>query len=883
MTVKKPKKRKGNFKPMSADQLIANHMKVRGEEEKADKENKELAKYILDNNIEDASNLAEREIVFIPDYDPDLSVEQNYENAAKLQGKQSRFLSSTEDEVLYAGTRGPLAFGEGVLTKDGFKNIEDIAIGDVVVCPDNSTTKVVSIPFEGDSDCYKITTIDGRSVTASKDHLWYVEKKGEWSLLETQDIYNHYKQNEGKKTVSLFLKPVQHVDLGCNEPLPLHPYLLGALLGDGSISGSGVRYTTDDPSIIYRFKDLGYNITDHSENLQYGITGISDKIDMLDIRGCNCYNKFIPESYMNASAEVRLEVVKGLMDSDGSAKDNCGATFTTVSEQLAKDLQKLIWSLGGKATLSVKDAYETFRNGKTVNNAKSYILYVRFAPKSDYFFLKRKQDRANAQKTTRPLKIAIKSVEPVGVKKTRCITIEDPRGLFITSNYLMTHNSAKSSALIADPLPYFGNKNFRGLMIRKAMPDLRELIKRCTELYTKAYPGTKWKEQSKMFVFPSGATMEMGYCDTEDDVERYRGQEYCWVGVDEIAQYNGPWIVDRLKASMRSPDPTLPIYFRCSCNPFGPGKEWLKERFEIIFDHESGIGNQEQRIIKEFETPVGTLQVTRKWFFGHWSDNKVLMRANPNYPASLAAIANKSLRDAELHGSWDAVVGRAFPEFKPHIHVVEPFDIPDSWYKWRACDWGYTSMAAVLWFAADWDNNVYVYREFTPTELYPDEFARTILSLERGEEIQEGYIDGSVAAERGNIGVSILESMEDEGLYWTPADRSKGSRIAGKQLVHKYLAPIEDPLDIPRAKLRIFSTCNEIIQELTSLQADRNNPEDVDKSRKTALPDHAYDALRYGLSAMPDTQVQAPSFVNNELRGRMYNPPPLVVNPKYGH
>ncbi len=608
----------------------------------------------------------------------------------------------------------------------------------------------------------------------------------------------------------------------------------------------------------------------------------------LGLESSKSYNKHIPLEYLEADKESRIHLLHGLLDSDGTAKGNSGATFVSVSEQLVKDVQSLIWSLGGKATLSTKEAYEELRNAKKVYNRKSYTLYIKFPKGFEYFWLKRKQDVIASQSQDRTVKLAIKDIKYVGHNKCKCITLEDPEGLFITTNYIVTHNSAKSSALIADPLPYFANKNFKGLLIRKTMPELTELIDRCKALYQAAYPGTKWKEQAKLFEFPSGAIMYMGYCENEADIERYQGKEYYWIGIDEIAQYNGPWIIDTLKPSLRGSDDTIPKSIKCTCNPWGAGKEWVKNRWNIEFDHITREGNQETKQELVFDTEIGELHLTRKWFFGHWSDNLALIKKDKNFVANLHAIGDKALRDAMLHGSWEAVVGLAFPEFKESIHVCEPFDIPDGWYKWRSCDWGYSTMGVVLWYASDWDGNTYVYREYTCQNVKADEFARIVLSLERNDEIQDGWIDGSVTAERGGIGVSIMDTMIQEGLYWNEADRSKGSRVLGKQIIHQYLHPIEDAVGGSTSKLKIFGpkngreTCPELIKELKSLQLDKNNPEDIDKSRKTALPDHAYDALRYGLAAMPDSQIIKPTYNNGALIGAYHSPPPVVIDSRYG-
>jgi hypothetical protein len=419
--------------------------------------------------------------------------------------------------------------------------------------------------------------------------------------------------------------------------------------------------------------------------------------------------------------------------------------------------------------------------------------------------------------------------------------------------------SSKSSALIADPLRFCDNKNFRALIIRKAMPDLRDLITRCQILYRQAFPGVKYKANEKMFTFPSGARIEFGYCETIDDLERYRGQEYTWVGVDEVAQYPGSWVIERLKASMRSSDPTLPIYLRCSCNPLGPGRQWVMDRWKIEqkLDSEGNVlySNAEEIQEETFKTPIGDMSISRTWFYGTVRDNKVLMHSNPHYIASLASHSNKAVRAQELYGSWDSAEGLAFPEFRKDVHVVDNFTIPPNWYRWRACDYGYSSMGVNLWFATDWDNNVYVYRELATSGVLVDDFAQRIKDAEFNETISIGFLDGSLWSKRGEIGETPADTMSRMGVHWTPADRSPNSRKTSKLTVHKYLA--RDTIT-GQPKLKILACCKELIKELATLQLDPNDPEDIDRSKKTSLPDHAYDALRYGLQSMPDTAVRVP-------------------------
>ena len=444
-----------------------------------------------------------------------------------------------------------------------------------------------------------------------------------------------------------------------------------------------------------------------------------------------------------------------------------------------------------------------------------------------------------------------------------------PQEEFLKSNedevlFAGGRGSGKSDCLIIDPLRYCENKNFRGLLIRRTMPELRELISRAKDLYPQAYPGCKWREQEKMFAFPSGARIEFGYCDHEDDLERYKGQQYTWLGIDEITQFPSADIIDKLKGSLRSPDKTLPIHVRATTNPNGAGRGWVKERFVDLAP--SG-----QRIIIKVQTPLGEMQTTRKWFNSKLSDNPTLTEANPQYMAFLASLP-EILRRQWLDGDWLAAEGLAFSEFKEDDHIVAPFEIPSNWMKFRACDWGFTTMAVCLWIAVDYDNNYWVYRELKTGggKVYADTFAQTVLALESKEKVRYGVIDGSVADERGSTGPSIEEQMRNEGCHWRHADKSKGSRVAGKMVIHKLLR--KDPIT-GKPRLRIFNNCRQLIKELGTLQLDDHNPEDVD----TDMEDHAYDALRYGVNSRPEFNKVSDIWNTRENR------PQEIVDSTFGY
>lgn len=403
--------------------------------------------------------------------------------------------------------------------------------------------------------------------------------------------------------------------------------------------------------------------------------------------------------------------------------------------------------------------------------------------------------------------------------------------------------SGKSDAFLVDPLRYVNDGRFRGLILRRTMPALKDLIRGAKELYFQAFPSVKWKEQEKMFVFPSGATIDFGYLDTIDDCERYHGQEYSWLGLEEISQFPDISWYFKLKGSIRSTH--LKTKIRATTNPTGVGRNWVKEYWI-----DNGAANT--TIVQEIDSPFGKLKITKKWIQSSIRDNPALMNS-PQYLAVLSSL-QEPLRSAWLDGSWDAVEGMAFPEFRREKHLIDPFKIPQNWLKFRGIDWGYSSPAVCLWLAQDYDNNIYVYREYATNgrvskerfeePLTADLVARKILELESGEQVRYGVMDASCWAKKGDPGPSIAEAMEMERCFWRPSDRSDKQRESGKLEMHRLLKLDEFT---KKPKIFIFNTCKELIKCLSSLPVDETNPEDVD----TKANDHSWDALRYALMSRP--------------------------------
>lgn len=287
-------------------------------------------------------------------------------------------------------------------------------------------------------------------------------------------------------------------------------------------------------------------------------------------------------------------------------------------------------------------------------------------------------------------------------------------------------------------------------------------------------------------------------------------------------------------------------------NPGGPGHLWVKKTF--IDPAPWG---------KPFwATNPETGEVLR-WPKGHSKEGQPLFKRrfipaklfdNPYladdgmYEANLLSLPEHQ-RKQLLEGDWDVAEGAAFSEWNRDVHVVEPFEIPSNWTRFRSCDYGYGSRSGVLWFAIDpADEQLICYRELYTTKLTAVDLADLILETESGEKIRYGVLDSSLWHNRGDTGPSLAEQMIRRGCRWRPADRSKGSRVAGKNEIHRRLK-VDDFTNRPG--IVFFSTCTNTIAQIPQVPLDKKNPEDVD----TKSEDHLYDALRYAVMSRPRSNV----------------------------
>jgi len=407
----------------------------------------------------------------------------------------------------------------------------------------------------------------------------------------------------------------------------------------------------------------------------------------------------------------------------------------------------------------------------------------------------------------------------------------------------------KTMALIADPMRYFDNSNFNGIILRRSTDELREIVWKTQELYPQAFPGAKWGEKKSQWTFPSGARIWLTYLDRPEDVLRYQGQAFSYIAFDELTQHPTPFAYLYMKSRLRTTDPTLPTFIRATTNPGGPGHSWVRKMYIdpapanqafAATDIETG----KTLVYPESHEKAGQPLFTRRFIPASLYDNPYLT-ADASYEANLLSLPEMQRRQL-LEGDWDVADGAAFPEFKKADHVIEPFDIPNEWRRFRSCDYGYSSYSAVHWFAIDPSyETLYCYRELYVSKHTGKDLGAAVLEAERGEPISYGVLDSSCWHNRGQLGPSIAEEMIAMGCRWRPSDRTAGARVAGKNQFHQRL---KVDAETSLAGIIFFNTCRQIISDLPVIPSDPKGSDDIDPRYAT---DHAYDSVRYGIMSRP--------------------------------
>lgn len=414
---------------------------------------------------------------------------------------------------------GPQPYSAKVLTPHGWRLMGSLTVGDEVIAGDGTPTRIQAIFEQGVQPVFRLKTASGAETRCTADHLWSVRRWSEknWKTRNLQFLMDHQH--------SKWMLPVNGVVQFESRPVPLNPYLLGLILGDGSFRNTsptfcnlsehvvadvkamvekmGIQFTAKKEGLLHtghfhapiapigtrKITKKGWAIRKVSEQQweHVGLPQAGDarcgeknplttalrKLGLWDVRG---ENKFIPAEYLVNGEEVRIEILRGLMDTDGSVeRDGSSPSFCSKSKQLAEGVAFLVRSLGGVATIAQK--------------SKDQCYYVKIGIEVCPFKMPEKVSRWNLQPHKRK-KNNIKSITAAGQEQCRCLLLEHPSHLYVTDDFIVTHNTGvnlddtsgdkpRTMIMLTAPFSAVENVQAAGRVWRlktKSLPRLRYLF-----------------------------------------------------------------------------------------------------------------------------------------------------------------------------------------------------------------------------------------------------------------------------------------------------------------------------------------------------------------------------------------------------------------------
>ena len=343
-----------------------------------------------------------------------------------------------------------------VKTLTGWKRMGELGPGDELASVDGRRSRVRAIFPQGVQPIFRVTFSDGRSAECTGDHLWRVHYRGwrEPRVLSTERVARMLGAARYRHRLWIDAPSGQY---GHDETLPIDPWLLGALLGDGKLSGSSLMFSTADQEMLARLLDRagsGYALRAaggddrrivqaagaHQKGIGVVPDGVMTALRALGLWGIRSEDKFIPDLYLSATPDARRALLCGLMDTDGWGERWGSARFCSTSEPLARGVTELVRSLGGWC--SVRRRRTTYGDrGDTRVGRPAYVCNIHAPEPKALFRRSSKCGRAPAAPRRHWCPVFM-SVEEIRTAEAQCISVTHPSGLYITDDYVVTHNTA---------------------------------------------------------------------------------------------------------------------------------------------------------------------------------------------------------------------------------------------------------------------------------------------------------------------------------------------------------------------------------------------------------------------------------------------------------
>lgn len=377
-----------------------------------------------------------------------ISVMKSFDFTDPIQHAVHNFCVQASSHTVYKAGDGPLPEYYQVLTPNGFVELKNVYVG-MEICGTNGTIqKILGVFHIGEKEIYEVEFSNKRIVECCEDHLWTVTNTGLWrcpletkTTKELQKDYVTVQKNNSK--FHRYYTPRTVVEFANNErDMPLDPYLVGVLLGDGSLTGSGsieMSLGIKKEHIIEKLKlPEGFSLTTTfipSKNaFRVKIKGKNNEdktiqavVDSIGLLGTNSKTKFIPKAYLYSSLENRTKLLQGITDTDGCVDKNGRVRFSSTSKRLADDVVDLCRSLGKTVNITKHDRKE---DDGSYSMTSIYIVYVTKGPKYG-----NKIERITSTGKMTPM---------------MCIKVSNSDNLYITDNFIATHNTTSTVVLAAE-------------------------------------------------------------------------------------------------------------------------------------------------------------------------------------------------------------------------------------------------------------------------------------------------------------------------------------------------------------------------------------------------------------------------------------------------
>lgn len=679
-----------------------------------------------------------------------------------FEGFQDNFVRSNLDLVIGGGSMGggkaqPL--DSLVCTPFGFRRMGDLKVGDTISNTYGGMQKVIQIFDRGLLPTVEFTFADGRTVKCTNDHLWKVRRvmahpkrfllhgKNDEELWEIMTTDQMIKILDAKKRNKVFVpmcEPIQFTRGNRTQGITIHPYVLGCLLGDGCLSSSNSkpRLFSADIEVAERIKSLGYDIRKNNhDNITYTIYDDSLKKALVQKKlwGKLANDKSIPEVYKYSTIEDRKELLRGLFDTDGYVNKRTAIEFAVVSKRLANDVAWIIRSLGGYASISVKEG--SYRNelGEKVVCQDVYRVYINIKNAKDLFFLKRKSEliKDTHRKGSSCDDLGIVSYRKLPAVEMRCIRVSNPNSLYVTDNFVVTHNTAAAVLCIAEPSL---DARFRAVYLRNNLGDLKSgggILDEFKKMYGK---GCNVVESGDPHVdFPSGARVDVTHIadqSKEKVLQRFKGRQYDFIYFDEGTGFT--WECFTAVYSRNRGMAKWTGKVRMTTNP--KRSHWLRTFLDwwigadgFIIPEREGVVRyfyingetvkdvvwgdtkyevyqkckiQIDRVLAKFNGKSGkaTYEDMIKsctFYEGKMSGNKAILESNSGYVGSVAVMGGREAQ-ANLEGNWnvdtDEDMDAPIPsDVANQIFLTDPQKNGDKWVTCDLADTGTDNFLALAW------------------------------------------------------------------------------------------------------------------------------------------------------------------------------------------